>query len=160
MKNKTPFKLELQINGLNLKAQVTNISKTEQLFLEDQKSQISFLQLYDQHGKEVEFKDLRQQMDVKWLLPRDEYKKIKPGETLKFREVEIRDRLDSSYHLNWFPFEANLSPGSYTGALEWASKETKWEEFDTQNETQRIGGRMKGVWKGKVKSNKAELILV
>lgn len=160
MAQKSPFKLNLQIDGLILKGEVTNISKTEQFFLEGQNSQFSILQLQDKSGKEIKFENVRQKTNIKWLLPREEYRKIKPGETIKFREVEIKNKYNSTYNVNWFPNAADLSPGTYTGAIEWSSKETKWEEFDSQNENQRIRGKMKGVWLGKTRSNEAELILV
>jgi hypothetical protein len=160
MASKPPFKIELIVEGMILKAKVTNISKTNQFFLEDHNSQLSFLLLHQDGGKEVKFEDVREETGIKWLLPREEYKILKPDDSIKFREVEIRNMENSTYTVNWFPFKADLPPGVYNGAIEWVSKETKWEEFDSQNERQRIRGKMKGVWLGKVRSNEAQLILV
>ncbi|MFH0971392.1 MAG: hypothetical protein V1835_02385 [Candidatus Micrarchaeota archaeon] len=159
MKSKSPFKIRLSVEELELSAEVTNVSKVEQYFLENQLLQPSLLKLSDALGKQVKFNDLRPEISINWLKPRDEYKKLKPGESRIFHKLLLSKNESSSYHVNWYPFDANLAPGTYRGMVEWSSKADRWEEFDTHNEMQRINGKMKGVWLGKVCSNSAELVL-
>ncbi len=159
MKSKSPYKISLQIEGLTLRARVTNVSKAEQYFLENQLYQPSILKLSDSGGRRVKFDDKHATSDAAWLLSREEYRKMKPGESLEFRSVMISEKPNSPYHLGWFPFESDLEPGKYSAQVEWSSEHNKWEEYDIQQQMQRINGRMKGVWLGKVCSNSAELLL-
>lgn len=145
-----PLELRLAFGaGPGLVAEIANLSKVPQSYLHDSFHQPSRLVLKSADGKTLKPFDSRAIMKRSNVLEADMYDSVEPGEADTLLDETFTASDDgTTWELSWGPFRyEGLVPGKYKAKVTWKSLKDSWSDSEAGTT-----GRVKGLWKGTLKS--------
>jgi hypothetical protein len=143
-----PLELRLMTaSGPGLRAELANLSAKPQPYLHDGFHQPCQLILKTAAGKSLPAFDSRRIQKRSNALEEDMYATVDPGDEDTLQEAEFMPE-DGTWSLAWGPFRwEHLKPGAYAATAVWKSAKDEWTDSETEK-----SGRIKGLWKGTLKS--------
>ncbi|MDQ3001041.1 MAG: hypothetical protein M3Y08_07245 [Fibrobacterota bacterium] len=145
-----PMELRLAFGaGPSLVAELANKSKVPQFYLHDSFHQPSLLALKSADGKTIKPFDSRAIMKRSNALEADMYDSVEPGEVDSLLDESFTASDDgAAWELSWGPFRyEGLLPGKYKVRVTWKCLKDTWSDSEAGTT-----GRIKGLWKGTLKS--------